>query len=138
MKKVRPILLTLIIMLLAGCGGTVKNELAGTSWELVSYAGILPIEGKTMTAIFEDQQVSGSASCNHYFGSYQIKGDQFSIEGLGWTEMACLDPDGIMEQEQIIMRMLSRSKNFSIEGKILSIKTTDGISLIFQAQEALD
>ena len=132
MKKIILITITISTILLASCGGGNTVELAGTSWKLVSYAGIIPIEGKAMTANFDADQISGSASCNHYFGGYQIKGDQFSVDGLGWTEMACLDPEGIMEQEQIIMSMLSQAANYLIIGDTLEVKTTNGDILLFQ------
>jgi heat shock protein HslJ len=108
-----------------------QSNLTGTGWRLISYAEVIPIEGKDMTAVFDGKQVSGSASCNHYFGSYKIKGAQISIEGLGWTEMACMDPEGIMEQEQEIMSLLSDAATFSIQGDRLEIFTTTGNSLVF-------
>jgi heat shock protein HslJ len=108
-----------------------QSDLTGTSWRLVSYDGVIPIKGKDMTAVFDGEQISGSASCNHYFGAYKIKGAEITIEGLGWTEMACLDPEGIMEQEQAIMSLLSDAATFSFQGDRLEIYTFTGKSLIF-------
>ena len=91
-----------------------------------------------MTAEFDAREIRGSASCNSYFGTYNLKGDQISISGLGWTEMACMDPEGIMEQEQIIMKMLSESISYSIQGDKLQITTSAGELLTFQQLTALD
>ena len=138
MKKTMLIFSTMMIIFLTGCGilnGSEDANLRGTSWELVSYAGKLPLDGKIMTANFEGAEVSGSTSCNHYFGGYKVKNDQISIEGLGWTEMACMDPEGIMEQEQVIMSLLSKSDTFTLQGNRLEIKTTTGESLIFEMSE---
>jgi heat shock protein HslJ len=115
--------------------GVDGNPLSETSWKLISYAGKEPIPGKDMTAIFEAKEVSGSASCNHYFGSYSVAGDRVTFQGLGWTEMACLDPEGIMEQEQTIMAMLSKSVSFMIRGNSLEILTSDEELLIFEATD---
>lgn len=135
MKKTILTFTTLVIFILSACGlltGSNNAVLRGTSWKLVSYGGKLPIAGKTVTANFEGIEVSGSASCNHYFGSYQVKGSQLEIEGLGWTEMACLDPEGIMEQEQQIMSLFSSADHYLIEGDNLEIETSDGKILVFE------
>ena len=135
MKKIFLITAVITGLILASCSilsGGEEADLRGTNWKLISYGGKLPIEGKTMTANFDGKELSGSASCNHYFGAYQIKGSQISIEGLGWTEMACMDPEGIMEQEQVIMNMLSKSDTFTLQGDRLEIIITTGESLIFE------
>ena len=93
----------LIIAILSGCtflDGSNGNELDGTSWKLLSYGERIPLEGRAITADFTASEISGSSGCNHYFGRYQVKGNRISIKSLAWTEMACLDPEGIMEQEQ--------------------------------------
>ena len=138
MKRILLFILTTLLSLFitASCSilaGNGSNQLNNTSWRLISYGEKQPIPGKDMTAKFDSQEVSGSASCNHYFGSYQIRGDQFSVDGLGWTEMACLDPEGIMEQEQEIMGMLGDSITFTVQGNILEILTSGGEAMIFEA-----
>ena len=135
MKRILLIISAIFILLtLTSCAvfsGGLGNDLNGTSWTLESYGGKNLLDNSTMTAIFESGEVSGSASCNHYFGAYKIKGNQFSVEGLGWTEMACMDPEGIMQQEQNIMAMLGDSASYIIEGNTLLIQTTGGEELVF-------
>lgn len=128
----------LVGMLVSGCGllpGT-GADLDGTSWTLESYAGDELIPGTSMTAIFEGREISGSASCNHYFGSYQIQGTGIEIEGLAWTEMACLDPEGIMTQEQEIMHLLGSASAYQLGGNRLIITAENGSQLIFSSQQA--
>lgn len=135
MKKSILFLGTMLILLaLSSCGlftGGSGSDLNGTAWTLQSYGGESLIADTTMTAEFESGEVSGSASCNHYFGSYQIKGDQITVEGLGWTEMACMDPDGIMEQEQTIMSLLSKAVSYRIESGMLRLQIESGEELVF-------
>jgi heat shock protein HslJ len=137
MKKSILYLGTILISLaLSSCGlftGGSGTDLNGTAWTLESYGGESLISDTTMTANFESGEVSGSASCNHYFGSYQIKGDQITMEGLGWTEMACMDPEGIMEQEQAIMSLLSSAISYGIEGGKLHLQIESGEELIFSS-----
>lgn len=123
-----------ILLVLSGCGvlsGGSNAELTGTSWTLESYGGKELISGSAMTAEFESGEIGGSASCNHYFGSYKTSADQITIEGLGWTEMACMDPEGIMEQESNIMSMLGKSVSYLIEGGKLRIQIESGEELVF-------
>ncbi len=143
MKKNPLFTLTIIFCLLfaASCSiipGAGSDQLAGTTWKLISYANNKPLAGKDMTASFDAREIRGSASCNSYFGTYRLKGDQISISGLGWTEMACMDPEGIMEQEQTIMKMLSESSSYSVQGDRLQITTSAGELLIFQQFIGLD
>lgn len=133
----RPIIFlgaVLILLTLSGCGifsGGSEADLNGTSWTLESYGGKNLINDTAMTADFQSGEVSGSASCNHYFGSYKLKGNQITVEGLGWTEMACMNPEGIMEQESAIMSMLSQAASYSIEGGKLHIQIEGGEELVF-------
>ena len=143
MKKIYLIITISIISLLfaASCSilpGTGSNQLTGTTWKLISYDGNIPLAGKNMTASFDAKEIQGSASCNTYFGTYRLKGDQISIGELGWTEMACMDPEGIMEQEQTIMKLLSVSSSYSIQGDRLQITTSAGELLIFQQLIGID
>ena len=139
MDKKMLLISILLVLFLSSCGVLqIKqpDSLNGTSWTLISINGEGLIKDTAMTAFFEDGQVNGSASCNHYFGSYTIKGDQLQVEGLGWTEMACLNPDGIMEQEQQLMSMFSQTGSISIQGQLLQAATTTGDVMIFQRTEA--
>ena len=132
------ILLAVITVSCATLPEQVIDPLTDTTWKLMTYAGTNPLPGKNMTAFFDGEGISGSASCNHYFGSYKLKRDQIAISGLGWTEMACLDPEGIMEQEQTIMKLLSDSSSFSVQGDRLQITTSSGDFLIFQQLIGID
>ena len=138
MKKNILLYLFLITLMLSSCGGfsTGKREdLNGTAWTLVSYNGSALLPETAMTAFFKSGEVNGSASCNHYFGSYEIKGYQIEIGSVGWTAMACMDPEGIMEQEQQVMMLFSQAATFSIEGQGMQIITGTGEVMEFQKIE---
>jgi heat shock protein HslJ len=78
----------------------------------MAYGKTRPIPGTTITATFEDGQVRGSAGCNSYFGSYQVNGDKISVGQMGITEMACLEPEGVMDQELMFVGFLGDAKTF--------------------------
>jgi heat shock protein HslJ len=67
---------------------------------------------------FEADQVSGTMGCNHYGGIYQINDDTIKFEGVFSNEMAFVEPEGIMDQEQIFLEALQAVVRFSLtDGK---------------------
>ena len=126
-----------IALLITACGGggSPSDPLAGTSWELTAYGKTSPIPGTTITAQFEDGQVRGSAGCNSYGGSYQVSGNTITTGPLAITEMACMDPEGGMEQEQTVMAFLQDAQTFRLADEQLEILRADGEALTFVPQE---
>lgn len=123
---------------LAACGGasTIAGDpLDDTSWILADYGGTGPIPGTTITATFEDGQVNGSAGCNSYFGSYQVSGDNITMGEVASTLMACMDPEGVMEQETTFMEFLTDAQTFRLTDGQLQIFRSDGEALTFGPQE---
>jgi putative lipoprotein len=103
----------------------VSATLEDTTWILASYGetGNLKavLEDTEITAEFvsAEKSVKGSAGCNSYFGVYEINGNKLSMREIANTEMACLTPKGIMEQEQHYLNLLRAAKSYQIqEGKL--------------------
>ncbi|MBI9047562.1 MAG: META domain-containing protein [Anaerolineaceae bacterium] len=125
------------LFLVSACAGfspSDETNLTDEIWELTNLNGTDPIENHKPTIQFEAGQVSGNASCNHYGGGYQIKGETISFEALYSTEMACLDPIGVMEQEQIYLELLRAATHFKLVDGSLTIFTESGQLLIFEIQ----
>ena len=93
------------------------------------------LEGSETTAIFngDDRQVSGSAGCNTYFGDYEAKKNELSISMLAWTARACVEPEGVMEQEQKYLSALQAAESYTIEGGELQIFCGDQV-LVFRSR----
>ncbi len=79
-----------------------------------------PIENTQITATFENGQVTGNASCNSYFASYQLDGDKLTIGNAGSTLMACLAP-GVMVQEAAYLEALQKAASYQIKAGQLEI-----------------
>jgi heat shock protein HslJ len=132
------VLAAIVLLSLAACGragSAAGDPLDGTSWDLMAYRKTRPIPGTTITATFEDGQVRGSAGCNSYFGSYQVNGDKISVGQMGITEMACLEPEGVMEQELMFVGFLGDAQSFQLSDGGLQIFRSDGEALTFVPQE---
>jgi len=110
-------ILTICAIILCACAEISpadQPDLEETTWGLMTYNDNHPIEGTQPTLQFEDGQVSGNASCNHYSGSYQINGNAISFDALFSTEMACQEPEGVMNQERIYLDLLMSADRFEL------------------------
>jgi len=135
----------IVSLLIVGCAETSStndtevNWIEDIDWILESYGeqGNLqsPIAGTQITATFDsaEGQVRGSAGCNSYFGDYQIN-DKLSIPVLANTEMYCLEPEGVMEQEYQYLRTLQSAESYQIQDGKLQINCGEQ-ALIYTAQE---
>ena len=120
MKKSPSRLLMMIVLglLITSCSeqnNSIISELENKSWELAAIRKSVPIKGSLINIEFKDGEVHGSSGCNSYFGRYEIKGNEISIGMLASTEMACLDPEGLMVQEQDYLSFLAEVVSISIE-----------------------
>ena len=132
-----PILvLGILAVSIAGCVGTDTTPTSGledTTWRLESYGeqGNLQsvLDGTEITATFESTkgQVRGSAGCNTYFAEYKVNGNKLSIFQMAYTEMACLEPEGILQQEQEYLQTLLAAEDYQVEDVKLQINCGDQI-----------
>lgn len=110
----------------------VSQDLAGTSWEVISYnngrGGVVSVTiGTQITAEFgETGELLGSAGCNNYFGPYETDGENISMGPFGTTRKACPEPEGIMEQETEYLAALETAATYKIDGLSMNMRTAEG------------
>jgi len=113
----------------------VGQNLAGTEWMLTGYnngAGgfVSVVSGTAVTAAFgEDGQMSGNAGCNHYSGAFTVTGSVISIGPLAMTEMYCMDPDGVMDQESAYLAAVQAAASYRVGAGDLTLMDADGIRM---------
>jgi heat shock protein HslJ len=105
-----------------------EYTLEGTTWLLDK-----TIPGSEITALFDNGQVSGSAGCNTYQGTYRSTraAGRNTIEfgPLATTRMMCDEP--LMEQEGLYLTALESATEYVVEGFALSIEYTGGALLYY-------
>jgi heat shock protein HslJ len=106
-------------------GDTASSPLAGTEITLSVENGVLGEQGT----------MSGSAGCNTYQGAYGFDGSFLTLEAPAATEMGCLDPAGVMEQELRYLGVLGDVVAYGVDGDQLRLETGDDRALVFTAQE---
>ncbi len=109
-----------------------ENGLEAAAWELITLHNSPPIAKSKISISFENGEISGNAGCNSYFGNYAVKGREIQFGPIAMTEMACLDPDGAMEQEQAYLALLAEIDSFSVEGDQLILRKDGQEQLVFQ------
>ena len=125
------------IVSLAACSGLGADALRDTAWDLTSLAGGDLLPGTSITIEFAADQVSDSAGCNNYGGSYKAAGNSLNLVDLYATEMGCLEPAGILEQETAFLTALRSAASYQIDGRRLEILDETGTNgLVFIASSS--
>jgi len=114
-----------------------KSMIEDTKWFLRSFGEQnnlkTLIAGTEITATFDSAkgEISGSAGCNTYFARYEITDNRLTILEMAYTEMACLSPEGVMQQEQGFLSMLANAQSFQSDDTTLTVFCSDGQQLYF-------
>jgi len=109
-------------------------DLDGSTWVLTEINNDTAIVGDSPTLKFKGNQVVGNASCNTYVGSYQVQGETISFGPLARTEMYCMEPEGVMAQEQTYLETLEAAQRFELVDDILTIYSDSGKMLTFRTR----
>lgn len=74
----------------------------------------------------DDGSVIGSGGCNVYRATYAVSGGSIEIAAPFSTRKACLQPDGVMEQEAAYLEVLPRARSYRLDGDTLHLLTAEG------------
>jgi heat shock protein HslJ len=112
-------------------GEEVELVLEGTNWRLAEINGEMPLANTEVTLSFNEGILGGNAGCNSYGGDYVVgPGGALQIGDVFRTLMACLEPDGVMEQEEAYLSTLERGNSYVIDGDTLIIMDAAGVSIL--------
>ncbi|MBA7636741.1 hypothetical protein ES703_44369 [subsurface metagenome] len=125
------VLLVVLAVALAGCnnGETPSPqppELDGSQWALRSLDGEELVAGSHISIYFRDGSFWGNGGCNIYGGDYATEDpDSLTISGVGYTDVGCLSPPGVMEQEAAYFDALGEVAFCSVADGRLEISDSD-------------
>ena len=137
-KRTALVVATLLLaILLAACAATEPSQppaesaaLPGTEWALTSLNGDALIEGTQITLSFNETSIGGSAGCNTYGGSYDAGEDSLRLSDLYWTEMACMEPEGVMDQELAYLNTLNTVATYRVDAGRLEFYDEAGTPIL--------
>ena len=111
-----------------------RTPAEGTGWTLTGYVhNGTPVQALATTKVTldfgNDGHITGSAGCNHYFASYEVKGTAITIGQAGSTVMYCGTP-GVMDQESAYLTLLGQAKIIVVEGDRLTLSDAKGTTIL--------
>ncbi|MEJ2513578.1 MAG: META domain-containing protein, partial [Anaerolineales bacterium] len=106
--------LTIIVSACSPGNPADQIDLEGTSWLLTAFNLNNPIEGSQVTMTFNEGLVTGNAGCNSYSSAYQVDGETIAFGPIVQTEMACMEPTGVMEQERDFLEILGAAQSIEL------------------------
>ena len=127
------IILVLALLALAACGqqpGSPSSEIIGPEGRLVELNGSAPIGDRAPTLKLEADSAGGTTGCNSYGGSYRLQDGQLTFTEIFATEMACLEPAGIMEQEPAFLQALGQVSGYTLSGDRLELTNAAGETIL--------
>jgi heat shock protein HslJ len=114
-------------------GGAV---LLDSEWVLTSLTGSALIRDTQITLSFGEGSLEGSTGCNTYGGSYTATENNMRLSDLYWTEMGCLEPEGILDQEMSYLNALNTVASYWVDADRLELYDEAGTQiLVFGSQE---
>jgi heat shock protein HslJ len=125
-----------LAILVSACAPTPSADILG-SWTLVAYGDpsnptpALP-NVETSIEFKSDGALSGNVGCNGFGGDYKVTGEAIEFGPVMMTEMFC---EAIAEQESAVVKVLTGSAGFSLEGNTLTITSEDGSAVIVLARK---
>lgn len=119
-------------LLLSSCqtGGNIPEDpaLLVGAWQLET-VGDQPVVAQTQPSlVFNANQLSGNASCNRFFGSYQYTDGLLAISGLASTKMMC--SPSVMAQENDVLGLLGKASQVRVHKDRLHLLDDRGQVLI--------
>lgn len=108
------------------------HPLRGTAWTVVKVQGVAVPPGLTLA--FEDDRVSGTTGCNHFWAPVDYLGP-LAID-VGAPQSKRLYCFGAMSIERAFLASLESVESFAVEGATLHMKMHDGdVFIELQAAE---
>lgn len=111
------------------------SPLDKTTWlldQMTNEDGMLDnvLPSSMITVEFQTVDLSGNAGCNNYFSAYTIDGERIFTGLAGSTQMFCIEPEGIMEQENLYLLNLQNASSYQITDNQLSLIDADGMTIL--------
>lgn len=127
-----------------GCGGDDAPSTQPTSPPVLAIDGMTYlsetvtghelVEGSRLRLSFDGGNVGADAGCNQMGGAYEVVDGTLVVEQMSMTEMACIEPPGLMEQEQWYAEFLTSRPSITQDGDRLTVATPE-VTVVFLDRE---
>lgn len=120
----------LFAVTLTACGSDSGSaDLTDTDWTLETINGAAALDDAAATMhLADNDELSGSASCNRYVGTWETSDDDaLTLTPGPMTLMACDQP--VMDQETAFMAAMTNTASFSVDDDVLTLRNDGGDDL---------
>jgi heat shock protein HslJ len=125
-----------------------RDPLAGSKWFLSSLYGKPTLAGTRITLEFYDGFIRGSAGCNRYDrlvigddvsgAQYKLAPDgSLTVPVLVITQVGCLSPEGVMDQEEAYLRALRSAAAYRLVEDRLELQDATGETILVYTRRVL-
>jgi heat shock protein HslJ len=115
-----------------------KNELNGSVWVLDQFGSPQTLHTATGAMIptlhfQQDGHFTGSTGCNRFNGTYSTENQQIAFSSVAVTKKMCQGENGMLEQEQSILKIIELADKYKFENnKLLIFSEADAQVLIYK------
>jgi len=130
------VLLAVVVVSVFVSGCSAGDPLDGTQWQLTEWTiSSLDPAAVSITANFEDGQISGSSGVNTYGGPVEVGAQgEFAVGPLTRTEMA--GPEPAMRAESAYLRLLTEATSYDVTDTTLTLRDAKGNDLLIFTRAA--
>ncbi len=117
---------------LTSCIKDEDTNVESNTWTLESFGTIgdeQPVLQNTEILLELDTNKILGIACNHYSGTYEADDGTIVLKLIAMTEMACITPEGVMEQEANYAEALASVSSYEIVQERLRLYYDDGKSI---------
>jgi heat shock protein HslJ len=115
---------------------TPPDPLDGTGWQLEQAESLEIPADLVITVAFANRSITGSGGCNRYSGTYEVDGDDLTIELSASTTMACVPR--VDAAEQVFLAALADVESFDQPSEDRLVLTTSNDARLTFGPQALD
>lgn len=134
----------LCILTITACNTTENQaeltELIDTNWILKEIDGQPPIPDTMISLQISTEYFSGSAGCNRYSAEYTAKSENsYTIDFSEINTEGCIEPVGVLEQEDRYTELLHSSTTYQLSGQeLLLINEQEKVILRYSPRQEFD
>jgi heat shock protein HslJ len=124
---------TVLALSITACLGSDFADSIEGSWQMASGSvngeAIPVLDTHPIIITFEEGQVSGTAACNAYGGTFDLDGSNITFSDLTMTEMACT-PEETMRAEALFASAITVVDTITLDGQL--VLSGDGVEMVFE------
>lgn len=142
--------LTVLLVVMAGCGGTSPgpgpgagdktgddSQLIGRTFLSTEVKNRTLVSGTRISLSFPEKgKIAAQAGCNHLFGTVSFEGDKLAASEMGGTDMGC--EQSLHQQDEWVTKFLTGKPVWALSGDNLVLTGADKTEIKLSDRKVVD